>query len=61
MAYALNRSLQLSDEAVVDQIKATLPRREYRIQSIIETIVASPQFLNRRKPEAPAVQQRRGE
>ena len=61
MADGLNRSLQLSDEAVVDQIKAILPKREFRFQSIIETIVASPQFLNRRKPEMPQTQSRRGE
>lgn len=61
VAYGLNRSLQLSDEAVVDQIKAILPKREFRFQSIIETIVASPQFLNRRKPEMPQTQSRRGE
>ena len=61
VAYALNRSLQLSDEAVVDQIRATLPKHEYRFQSIIETIVASPQFLNRRKPEMRPLRERKSE
>ncbi len=52
LAYALNRSLQLSDEVVVERMVAQAPAQGYRIQSLIEAIVTSPQFLNRRVPPA---------
>lgn len=48
MAYALNRSPQLSDESLVDQMKANLAANGYTFRSMVETIVLSPQFLNRR-------------
>ena len=51
LAYALNRSLQLSDEAVVERMETRLAARENRFSSLIDTIVTSPQFLNRRNPE----------
>jgi mono/diheme cytochrome c family protein len=51
LAYALNRSLQLSDEAVVERMETRLAARENRFSSLIDTIVTSPQFLNRRMPE----------
>ena len=51
LAYALNRSLQLSDEALVDQMKTALTADGYRFRSLVAAIVASPQFLNRRAPE----------
>jgi len=59
LAYALNRSLQLSDEAVVERMETRLAAKENRFSSLIDTIVTSPQFLNRRilesreKPGAP--------
>lgn len=53
LSYALNRSLQLSDEALVDRMEARLAAKEDRFHALIETIVTSPQFLNRRMPEAP--------
>ena len=57
LAYALNRSLQLSDEAVIERMKSRLLAKEYRFDSLIETIVTSPQFLNTRIPDSrPAVQ-----
>jgi hypothetical protein len=60
VAYALNRSLQLSDEALVDQMKARLAANQGRFDALIETIVVSPQFLNKRV--APAdVQLKKGE
>jgi hypothetical protein len=46
LAYALNRSLQLSDESLVDRMQS-----QYRFDSLIETIVTSPQFLNKRLPQ----------
>jgi len=52
LAYALNRSLQLSDEALVDQMKTAFAADGYRFRALVSTIVASPQFLNRRGPES---------
>jgi hypothetical protein len=64
LAYSLNRSLQLSDEALIDRMKTRLTAKEYRMNTLIETIVASPQFLNKRNPdlrETPEPQSRKGE
>ena len=44
LAYALDRSLQLSDEALIEKMAA----HDLHFQSLIETIVTSPQFLNKR-------------
>ena len=52
LAYALGRSLQLSDEALVESMEAQLAANDYRFGSLFETIVTSPQFLNRRVLEA---------
>ncbi len=52
LAYALNRSLQLSDEELVERMETLLAARQYRFDTLVETIVTSPQFLNRRIPEA---------
>jgi len=48
LAYALNRSLQLSDESIIDRMESGLPANDYRFDWLVETIVASPQFLTRR-------------
>ena len=48
LAYALSRSLQLSDDAVIDRMMARLAANGNRFQSMVETIVTSPQFLNKR-------------
>ena len=64
LAYALNRSLQLSDEAIVDRMVAAMPAQEYRFDSLVEAIVTSPQFLNKRNPdpgETPASRAKKGE
>jgi hypothetical protein len=53
LAYSLNRSLQLSDESLVEQMQTQLAADHYKLDSLVETIVTSPQFLNRR-PAAPA-------
>jgi hypothetical protein len=55
MAYALSRSLLLSDELVIERAMASLKENNYKFGSLIETIVSSPQFLNRRIPD-PAAQ-----
>jgi hypothetical protein len=51
LAYALNRSLQLSDESLVDKMKAGLVSDGYRLRALVSAIVTSPQFLNKRGPE----------
>jgi hypothetical protein len=51
VAYALNRSLQLSDESLIDPLETGMAAKEYRIDWLLETIVTSPQFLNKRNPE----------
>jgi hypothetical protein len=48
MAYALNRSPQLSDESLVDKMKTNLAADGYKFRSMVDTIILSPQFLNRR-------------
>jgi hypothetical protein len=48
VAYSLGRSLQLSDEALIERMQAQLAAREYRLSSLVETIVTSPEFLNKR-------------
>jgi hypothetical protein len=64
LAYALNRSLQLSDEAVVDRMEKQAAAKEYTFNTLVETIVTSPQFLNKRSPqtrETSDPQSRRGD
>jgi hypothetical protein len=51
LAYALNRSLQLSDESLVDKMKTALASDGYRFRAMVEQVVTSPQFLNKRAPE----------
>ena len=48
LAFALGRSLQLSDEALIDKMKANLAKDGYRFGALVETIVLSPQFRDRR-------------
>jgi hypothetical protein len=52
LAYALNRSLQLSDESIVGKMETRLRADEYRFDSLVETILTSPQFLNKRSPDS---------
>jgi hypothetical protein len=51
LAYSLNRSLQLSDEGLIDRMNSQLKANGYRFNTLVETIVTSPQFLNRRVSE----------
>ncbi len=51
LAYSLNRSLQLSDEPLVEQMQQKLAANGDRFATLIEAIVSSPQFLNRRNPD----------
>ena len=51
LAYGLGRSLQLSDESLVDRLNLHMANNGYRFGALVEAIVLSPQFLNRRAPE----------
>jgi len=53
LAYGLGRSLVLSDDTTVEHMRATLAASAYRFDSLVETIVTSPQFLNKRSPDSP--------
>ena len=48
LAYALGRSLLLSDEPLVAEMRQKLAADDYRFGALVETIVTSPQFLNKR-------------
>ena len=52
LAYALNRSLQLSDQSLIGKMETRLRADGYRFDSLVETIVTSPPFLNKRNPDA---------
>src|SRR5262249_35842090 len=51
LVYALGRSLLLSDEPLIGRMNSRMAAAGYRISALVETIVASPQFLNRRAAE----------
>jgi hypothetical protein len=51
LAYALNRSLQLSDEPMIERMQAKLAANGDGFDTLMETIVTSPQFLNKRNRE----------
>jgi hypothetical protein len=48
LAYALGRSLQLSDRKLIDEMKKKLAANDYVFASLVESIVTSRQFLTRR-------------
>jgi hypothetical protein len=48
LAYGLGRTLILSDEPLLDDLRAKLSANGHKFDSIIEMIVTSPQFLNKR-------------
>ena len=51
LAFALGRSLALSDEPLIDTTTKSLAANGYRFETIIENIVTSRQFLNKRGRE----------
>jgi hypothetical protein len=51
LSYALGRTLLLSDDPVIETMKGRLAANAYRFNSLVETIVSSPQFLNKRSTE----------
>jgi hypothetical protein len=51
LLYALGRSPLLSDEPLIQRMNTALVASGYRVSALIETIVTSPQFLNRRSAD----------
>jgi hypothetical protein len=60
LAYALGRSLQLTDEPLLETMKTKLAANGYKLSVLIETIVTSPQFLNKRIQVAGTANHRSG-
>jgi len=56
LAYSLGRSLMLSDEPTVERMTAALAANGYRFTPLVETIVTSPQFLNKRSSVSPGTE-----
>ncbi len=54
LAYSLNRSLLLSDDPAVEKMTASLAASGYRFSALVEAIVTSPQFVNRRAEQVSA-------
>ena len=53
LAYGLGRTLLPSDDRAIAAMRARLAADEYRFGSLVESIVLSPQFLNKRvEPDA---------
>ncbi|WP_231741894.1 DUF1592 domain-containing protein [Stieleria varia] len=48
LAFALERTLQLSDESTIETMKQRLAENDYRFSAMLEVIVTSPAFLNKR-------------
>jgi hypothetical protein len=48
LAYGLGRSLMLSDDLLIDSMRAKLAQDGYRFGTLIDTIVTSPQFKTKR-------------
>jgi hypothetical protein len=51
LSYALGRSLMLSDDIAIDAMRAKLAKDAYRFDSLVESIVTSSQFRNKRGGE----------
>ena len=51
LSYSLSRTLQFSDEPLVEKMDARMSADAYKFDSLVDTIVTSQQFLNKRKPE----------
>jgi hypothetical protein len=48
LAYGLGRTLILSDDSTIREMRARLAGNGYRFNTVVESIVTSPQFLNKR-------------
>jgi hypothetical protein len=50
LVYALGRSLMLSDEPAIEEMRARMAANGNRFSTLVESIVTSSQFLNKRGP-----------
>jgi Protein of unknown function (DUF1588)/Protein of unknown function (DUF1585)/Protein of unknown function (DUF1592) len=48
LAYALGRTVLASDDELIQSVRQRLARNDYRFSTLIESVITSPQFLNRR-------------
>ncbi|MHA3771789.1 DUF1592 domain-containing protein [Verrucomicrobiota bacterium sgz303538] len=48
LAYALGRSPIISDDTLIGEMESRLKNGEYRFSKLLEAIITSPQFLNKR-------------
>ena len=48
VAYGLGRTLLPSDDTLIEQMRTKLAQNGYRFGSLVESLVTSPQFLNKR-------------
>ena len=48
LGYALGRSLQLSDQPLLDKMQAELEKNDYKLSALFELVATSPQFRNQR-------------
>jgi hypothetical protein len=56
LGFALGRSLELSDQALVEKMQAALEKNDDRFSCLFETVVMSPQFRSQRgKDYTPAL------
>ena len=52
LGYALGRSVEVSDERLLDEVLQALQTADFRFSAAVATIVQSPQFLNQRGRDA---------
>ena len=57
LSYGLGRSLQLSDEQLLMKMRDDSQADSHRFSALVEAIVTSPQFLNKRGRKAPTDKQ----
>jgi hypothetical protein len=51
LIYALGRQPLVTDDELVERMRTRLAASGYHLSALIETIVTSPQFLNKRSPD----------
>ncbi len=51
LAYGLGRTLILSDDSTIREMRAKLTANSFRFNTLVESVVTSPQFLNKRGQE----------
>lgn len=54
LAYGLGRTLIVSDDSTIREMKSKLAASNYRFGALVESVVTSPQFLNKRGQQAVA-------